>query len=139
MEKYFGKLIEDYEKVLVEELGTLKKIILSKLEEMINEKSQEDLLNKSIDYNALSERKNRIKNVLNINEIRTYKDLQRGCYDYSKDKSGSWKNEKTYVSYLNSFRNSGNKSVNLIISHLKSINFDFSKESARKVAEKSRA
>lgn len=140
MEKYFEKLIEDYEKILDNEFVDLKKRILGKLEGILSEKPQKDLLDNPIDYNLLPEENLvRIKNVLKCNEIETYKDLQRECYSYFKEHGRDWKDEKTYISYLSRLRNLGEKSINPIISHLKSINFDFSEEFAKKIAEKTKA
>ena len=149
MEKSFEKLIEDYEQILDNEFVDLKKRILSKLEGILNGiTSQEDLLDKPLDYNSMLKNvKNdssstRIKNVLKASDIKTYKDLQRECYNSFINRNGDarfWKDEKSYIYYLHSFRNFGYKGIDVLISHLKSINFDFSKESAQKVAEKNKA
>lgn len=141
MEKYFGKLIEDYEQILNNEFVDFKKRILGKLEGIINgETPQENFLDKLIDYNSMPKgRLGRIKNVLKLNEIETYKDLQREVYEYFSPCKRSWKDEKTYFSYLSHLRNLGDKSIDVLISHLKSINFDFSKESAKKAVEKTKS
>lgn len=152
MEKYFGKLIEDYEQILDNEFADLKKKLLGNLEIILNGKTlQENLLDKPINCDSILKNvKNkgfltRITNTLKIldfsENIKTYKDLQKECYEYLttiKDKNErSWKDEKAYSYYLQHFRNVGYKSVYLIISHLKSINFDFGYESAKKSYEKS--
>ena len=145
MEKYFEKLIEDYEQILNNEFVDFKKRILGKLEGILNEKTQQDdLHDKPLDYNSiLKEVKDkrastRIKNVLRASDIKTYKDLQKECYEYFRNRGGSWKNEKTYISYLHHFRNMGDKSAYVITSHLQEINFDFSQESAKKALEKNK-
>ncbi len=150
MEKYFGKLIEDYGQMLDNEFADLKKRLLGNLERILAGKSQDDLLNKPIDRDSiLKDIKNkrfltRVTNTLTMldfaENIKTYKDLQRECYKYftteGKNKR-SWKNEKAYSSYLRHFRNFGKKGVYSVISHLMEINFDFSEESAKKAYEKS--
>ena len=149
MERYFEKAIKSYEKVLVEELGEgkLKIRLLKKLETILTKKSQgsqNDLFNNPLDYDSLLKTNPnprnhnlyvRIHNALKGGEIENTDTLAKACYEHYKKKSRSWKNEKTYVSFLQHFRNIGEKSSETLISHLKSINFDFSQESARKVAE----
>lgn len=147
MEKYFEKLLGDYDKVLIEELGKgkLRKRLLSKLEGIISGnnlsgKSQENLLDKPFDYNALPKYKTRVENVLKP-AIETYGDLQKICYiNYSAKNHGgrSWQGEKEYSLVLEKYRNFGEKSVDSVISHLKQINFDFSYESAKKTFDKNK-
>ena len=153
MKRYFEKAIKSYEKVLVKELGDgkLKIRLLNKLETILTKKSrgsQNDLFNNPLDYDSLLEtnpnQRNhnlyvRIQNALKGDGIKDTNTLTKACYKHYRNKGRSWKNEKTYSFYLNHLRNLGDKSIETLISHLKSINFDFSKESARKVAEKSRA
>ena len=149
MKKDFGKLIKDYEKVLSEELGegNLKKRLLSGLEHIFIKKSKNDLLDKPFDYLALFNENShnmgvRISNCLKSQEIETYKDLAKNCYEnYARHSHRSWGDDETaYFNYLSGMiRNIGNKSADAIISHLKSINFNFSKKYAKEVFEKVRS
>ncbi|MDP2672490.1 MAG: hypothetical protein Q8O84_01620 [Nanoarchaeota archaeon] len=129
--------------------GDLPNRIIERLEKILVEESEEKteniLLNKPFDYPSLFKENSRnlvvrISNCLKRQEIATYNDLRRECYSYFTDKNRgnlSWKNEKTYTSYLMHCSNLGNKSAEAIISHLSSVNFDFSEECARKSFEKS--
>ncbi len=141
MEKYFKKLIKAYEKkVLTPELGEgkLKSRLLEGLEKILknSNKKTKDKFDKPFDYESLVEQNHnlvvRIRNCLKSQDIETYSDLARNCYDFYLSEKYPWKNENTYISYLCFFRNLGRKSADVIISHLKSINFDFSKEFAEK-------
>lgn len=154
MEKYFEKLIEDYEKVLVEELGEgkLKTRLLNELEIILSGKSQEsqdDLSNNPLDYDSLYTETNsnqgnhnlyvRIQNALKGEGIKDTNTLTKACYKHYRNEGRSWKNEKTYNSYLNHLRNLGKKSIEVIIFHLKSKNFDFSEKYAKKTFGKIRS
>lgn len=144
MEKYFRKLIEDYEKFLLEELGegNLKKRMINKLEEILSGKTLKgNSLDKPFDFESIIKQNHnlgvRIRHCLKAREIETYRDLQIECYNYGI--GSSWKNEKTYSNYLESFRSLGQKSAENVVSYLKSINFDFSEESAKKAFEENKS
>ncbi|MEK6844812.1 MAG: hypothetical protein AABX44_01000 [Nanoarchaeota archaeon] len=196
IEKYFGKLIKDYENLLSEQgvNGELKERLVQSLDNILilsikkhilryhkinlktefiegvvpakiaegleklffNDRKKENSnflrLNKSMDYNKplnyyiiskkVKNKKhfNRIKNILRVCDLNTYKDLQRKVYKrFNNQDEGrkDWKNEKEYARYLGYFRGMGKKSIEVIILHLKKMAFDFSEKSARKVYEKS--
>ncbi len=146
MEKYFKKLIKAYEKkVLTPELGEgkLKSRLLEGLEKILknSNKKIKDKFDKPFDYESLVEQNHnnvvRIKNCLTSQEIKTYSDLAKNCYEFYLSGRHPWKNGKIYSHYLQHIRNLGRKSAQIITSHLNQRNFDFSEEYAKKVAEKS--
>lgn len=144
MEKYFGKLIKEYRNFLSGEgiQGKLQTTLVKGLENIFIQKSESDLLDKPFDYkNLFNENPKtlavRISNCLRGQEIETYNDFAKNCYEYVKSKRRIWKNdESAYFNYLKHVRNLGDKSAEVILSHLKSINFNFSKEYAKEVYEK---
>ncbi len=140
MEKYFEKLLGDYNQILIEELGEgkVKKRLLEGLEEIIknSNKKTKDKFDSPFKYNSIINQNNnimvRIRNCLKSQYIETYSDLAKNCYNFYLSGTRPWKNEKTYFHYLKHIRNLGNKSAGTIVFHLNQINFDFSEEFAEK-------
>ena len=147
-------ILNEYEKnVLQIELGkgNLKTRLMNNLEKSVLKKISKDSkqgnhlvsLENPIDYNFINKQpiKERIKNCLNARKIKTYADLIEYCYEFyfKNDRQQEWKDKITYEKNLNRIHNMGEKSVGILIRHLKSINFDFSEEYAKKVVEKSKS
>ena len=147
MKKHIIEAIKNYRNFLSDEgiQGKLQTNLIKGLENIFIKKSKKDLLDNPFDYRSLFNENShnmavRISNCLKGQGIETYNDLAKNCYEnYARHSHRSWGNDETaYFNYLSDMiRNIGNKSADAIISHLKSINFNFSKKYAKEVFEKS--
>ena len=140
--------VKYYEIYLKTELGegAVSVKIAEGLEKLLSDEEKKEhpdflRLNNQFDYNSLFNENPhiigaRISNRLK-RDIQTYNDLAKNCYDFYKNPGFKWKDDKkAYSYYLFHLRNLGEKSIKVILSHLESINFNFSKEYAEEVFKK---